>query len=242
MAQGEKVQRTIDEFVSMMKTKAGENLLSMIVYGSAATNEYSEKYSDVNILCVLARLDGEDLRNIASAMQWWERHGRAALVLSLDELTRSADVFAIELLDIKEHHRILYGQDVVAGIEVPLTLHRIQVERELRMALIRLRQRFLSGAHDRRALVQLLIASSSTFNTLLRHALIALGHTPPQNRHEVADAIQTVLASDMSPLRTVLDVRDGKITERNLDPEKVFGSYLDALSAIVDKVDRQLSA
>ena len=235
-------QKSIDEFVKMMQAKAGENLLSIVLYGSSVTSEYSSEYSDVNLLCILNTLTATDLAAIAPAMQWWEKQTRPALVLTLDELTRSADVFAIEMLDIQARHRVLHGADVVTGIPVPLDLHRIQVERELRMALIRLRQRYLSGANDRRTTMQLLLASSSTFNTLLRHALIALGQTAPQNRREVADAVEKVFAADMSSLRSILDVREGKVRERDVDPHALFTGYLGSLSLIVDKVDRQLSA
>lgn len=235
------VQRNIDEFVSMLKTKAGDNLLCVMLYGSAATQEFSPEFSDVNILCVFEKLQSGDLVNIAPAMQWWERFGRAALVLTLEELTRSADVFAIEMLDIKANHKLLHGRDVVATIDVPLDLHRIQVERELRTSLIRLRQKFLSSRHDRRALVQLLVSSSSTFNTLLRHVLIVMGHGAPKERKEVAKSIERVLQADMSAVHTVLDIREGKIAERDVNVDEVFSGYLSALSLIVDKVDRQLS-
>jgi hypothetical protein len=76
----------------------------------------------------------------------------------------------------------------------------------------------------------------------LRHALIALGQAVPQNRREVADAVEKVFGADMSSLRSILDVREGKVRERDVDPHTLFNGYLGSLSLIVDKVDRQLSA
>lgn len=232
----------VNEFVAMMKANGGENLLSIVMYGSAVKSDFSSRYSDVNLLCVFTRLNAETLGRIATAMQWWERHGRAALVLTRDELTRSADVFPIEMMDIKEHHKVLHGTDVVSGIEVPLRLHRVQVERELRMALIRLRQKFLAAKQDRGALIKLLVGSSSTFHTLLRHAMIALGHPAPEKREELADSVEKTGGADLSPLRTVLAIRDGKIKEKEVNPQLLFEGYLASLSAVIDKVDRQLAA
>ncbi len=65
------------------------------------------------------------------------------MIMTLDELRESADVFAIELLDIQRSHKTLFGQDVVTAIDVPMNLHRIEVEHELRTTLLRLRHHLL---------------------------------------------------------------------------------------------------
>ena len=70
--------------------------------------------------------------------------------------------------------------------------------------------------------MRLIVASSSSFHTLLRHALIALGHTPPEGRRDVAKAVETVLGADVSPLHTVLSIREGKTEESKVDPEESF--------------------
>ncbi len=63
--------------------------------------------------------------------------------MTLEELRESADVFAIEMLDIQGAHKTLHGEDVVAGIEVPMNLHRVEVEHDLRTTLLRLRNHLL---------------------------------------------------------------------------------------------------
>jgi hypothetical protein len=235
-------ERAVNEFVKMMQGAAPDDLVALVMYGSAVRNDYSEKYSDINLLCVFKQLNPEVLAKISSAVQWWTRQGGAALVLTLDELDRSADVFPIEVLDIQAHHKRLFGNDVLSAIEVQASLHRLQVERELRMALIRLRQRYLDSRTDRRALLELMVASSSTFHTLLRHALIVLGHPAPEGREQLPEALRAVFGSDLSALNTVLDIRRGKIRERDVDAQSVFREYLASISAVIDRVDRQLAA
>src|SRR2546422_8340651 len=83
---------------------------------------------------------------------WWTRKGHPSpYVFTLEELRQSADVFAIELWDIKSSRKVLFGEDVFDGLDVPMGLHRIQVERELRASLVRLRQRYLTAAQDRKS-------------------------------------------------------------------------------------------
>ena len=74
----------------------------------------------------------------------------APLIFTQDELVRSADVFAIELLDMKRHHRMLFGADFLEDLEVPMQLHRLQVERELRTDWLRLRQAILAAPQKKK--------------------------------------------------------------------------------------------
>lgn len=242
IALDKKDRAEVDEFIKMLQHHAAGNLVSVVLYGSAASHEYSSTYSDVNLLCVLSNLGAEQLEAIASSLRWWEQKGRTALVLSRDEIVRSADVFAIELLDMQERHETLFGEDLISTIPVPMTLHRVQVERELRVAIIRLRQRYASVSKDRKAVASLLASSSSTFHTLLRHSLIAMGEAAPSGRSEVIDRLHSVLNADVSALRTVLDLREGRVKDREIDVQATFRGYLDTLGLLVDEVDRRLSA
>src|ERR1700675_3759952 len=136
----------LDEFVQKLKSGGLDNLKAVILYGSAATNEFHLSHSDLNVLCLLARTDAAQMEALHAPVEWWIWQGdRPPLVFTLDELLRSADIFTIELLDMKSHHRILFGEDVLAGISVPLHHHSIQVERELRTNWLRLRQAMLAA-------------------------------------------------------------------------------------------------
>src|SRR2546430_17378213 len=104
--------------------------------------------------------------------------------MTLEELRRSADVFAIELLDMHEHHRVLFGNDALKGLSVPMHLHRAQVEYELREKLILLRQRLLLAAGDKLKLWELLLSSLPAFATLFRHVLITFGDPKPGSKRE----------------------------------------------------------
>ena len=128
-----KAEQDLTDLVTRLKNAAGSNLLSVILYGSAATEEFHEGHSDLNILCIMRSLGRDDLSKLHAASAWWAKKGHPApLFFTLDELHHSADVFAIELLDIKAAHRILHGEDVMATLHVPMDLHRLHVERELR--------------------------------------------------------------------------------------------------------------
>ena len=133
------------DLVSRMKEFAGENLESMILYGSAARGDFKEGHSDLNVLCVLRSVAARELTRITPVVHWWSKdHNEPApLFFTAEELRQSADVFSIEMLDMQESRRVLYGADVVAGVPVPMNLHRVEVEHDLRSLLLKLRQHFL---------------------------------------------------------------------------------------------------
>ncbi len=238
-----KAEEQLTELVSRLKKAAEANLLSVILYGSAATEEFHPKHSDLNVLCILRDLDSEKLSKLHDASKWWAKKGHPApLFFTLNELHHSADIFAIELLDIKEARRVLFGEDVIATLHVPKDLHRHHVEREFRNNTVRLRQHYVTQGGDSRKTLQLMLSSVSTFTALFRHALIALGEESPQGKRATVERAGSVLGFDASPFLTVLDVREGSRRERDVDAEAAFAKYLNAVVKATEEVDRRFAS
>src|SRR5207244_31537 len=80
----------------------------------------------------------------SGCLEWWRKKKyHPPLVLTPQELKDTADVFSIEFVDMKQRHRVLYGEDVLRNLDVPVHLHRSQLEYELREKLFLLRQHIL---------------------------------------------------------------------------------------------------
>jgi predicted nucleotidyltransferase len=237
------IDHKLDELVQKLKAAAADNLKAVILYGSAATEEFHSKHSDLNVLCLVDQVDAARLEALHGPVEWWIRRGqRPPLVFTLDELRRSADIFAIELLDMKSRHRILYGENVLAEISVPLHYHSIQVERELRTDWLRLRQSILSAPKKPKVYLELMVSSFSAFAALFRHALFALGEAPAETKREAIDRIAKFAGSDPAGFQTILGLREGKLSERGIDIEKTLNQYFAFVEAVTEKFDRQLDA
>jgi len=237
-----KAERDLTDLVTRLKNDAGSNLLSVILYGSAATEEFHAGHSDLNVLCVMRSLGRDDLSKLHGASAWWAKKGHPApLFFTHSELHDSADVFAIELLDIKAARRILYGEDVVASLYVPMDLHRLHVERELRNNTLSLRQRYLMHPADSRKTLELMTSSISTFAALFRHALIALGDNPPPTKRGAVDRLGSILGFDPSPFHTIFEIREGHKRERDVDVQATFDAYLNRVAKVAEEMDRRLA-
>jgi hypothetical protein len=198
---------------------------------------------NVNLLCVLRESSFSALTAIAPAVEWWAKQKHhEPLVLTREELERSTDVFSIEFLDMKQRHRVLFGEDILSGLQIPMHLHRAQLEYELREKLILLRERLLLAANDKKQLRELMLSSLSTFITLFRHGLIALGDTPPKAKREAVQALAARIPFDASAFLQLLDIREHKAETKQFDVNDVFARYLAAVQQVTAGVDKMLDS
>lgn len=233
------VEGDIQQYVAALKQDAGENLVCVVLYGSAANGEFHEEFSDVNLMLVLRDTSLDSLQRIAKSVRSWTKKQPAPLIVTRTELERSTDVFSIELLDMKQHHKVLFGDDVLSGLDVPLSQHRVQVEYELREKLILLRQRAMMATNDKQML-ELLVQSVPSFSTLFRHALIALGKSAPASRRESITHLAQLVKFESASFVTVLDIRERKLDAKKLDVKDLFARYLAAVEQVVAAVDQAL--
>src|SRR6202041_2993202 len=143
-------EKTINDFVSRLRAAAGTNLESVILFGWAVAGDFHAEFSNVNLFCVIRDSSFAALQALAPVIKWWDAQKQPhPLFMTRSEIERSTDVFTIELIDMKQPHRVVFGPDVLQDLSVPANLHRIQVEYELREKLSLLRQHlFLASGND----------------------------------------------------------------------------------------------
>ena len=233
----------IQEFVKRLREAGGPNIESIILFGSAVSGDFHPGLSNLNLFCVLRDSSFAALQALASAVKWWGGQKQPPpLCMTRHELERSTDVFTIELLDMVQHHRVLFGQDVLQGLQIDMHLHRVQVEYELREKLVLLRQHVLVAADSNSRLWDVLLHSVPSFATLFRHALIALGGNPAPGRAEAVQALAQQLQFDPSTVQQALEVRERKADPKKSDVKDVCARYLAAIEKVAAAVDQALDS
>ncbi len=236
-------EKIINDFVTRLRQAAGANLESVILFGSAVAGDFHPEFSNVNLFCVIRDSSFAALQALAQGVKWWDAQKQPPpLFMTRDEIERSVDVFTIELIDMQQHHRVLFGEDVVQGLSIPANLHRVQVEYELREKLALLRQHLPLASGDDSRMWELLVRSVSSFATLFRHALIVLGHDAPVGKREAVQELSKQMGFDASGILQVLDVREKKSDRKRLEVADVFSRYLAALEHVTAAVDRMLDS
>ena len=229
---------TLKELVTKLERAYSDRLVSVVLYGSGASDEHHHKFSDLNVLCVLKQVTPRELGEGEPILRWWREHGHPSpLLMSEEEAHNSADSFPIEFRDMKERRKLLSGVDVIADVHVDTKHYRVQIEHELRAKLIRLRQKGAQVLSDPVQLLQLCVESVSTFCVLGRHALVVSGATPKTERRAVVHQLGQILKMDTSPFDILLDIREDKPGIDPGDPGELFAMYLERIQRLIEFVD-----
>jgi predicted nucleotidyltransferase len=232
------IQQKLQELVDRLRKAHGERLVSVILYGSAVTGDHHEKFSDLNVLCVLTEVSPAALRDSEPIFKWWRgQDNPTPLLLNEEEVRNSTDCFPIEFHDMVERRRVLFGQDVIEGLVIDKSFYRAQIEHELRSKLLRLRQKAPAVFADKQDMLRLMIESVSNFLVLSRHALLASGVPTGSEKREIARNLARI-GVNPAPFDALLDLREQKKKPGEVESEALFAQYLKQIEAVVAHVDR----
>jgi hypothetical protein len=233
-------QEAFNHLIEDLRATHGDNLASVVLYGSAATGEYVELRSDYNILIALRRITPEDLRAAQAPVREWRRLGHPLPVyFTVSELRDSADVFPIEFNQMKRARLVLYGPDPFEGLEVSGENLRHQTEYELRSKLLQLRRLYIPASTSAERLRDLMADSLTSFATLFAPVLMLAGEVSPVQKREVVRATSRLLGLDGAVFERVFELRargGGGANER--EAEELFAAYLAQIERVIEAVDR----
>lgn len=227
-----------ENFTETLKEVCGDNLCSVVLYGSAAAGDYKDKGSDYNLLVMLNDLHPATLRSLAKPVAAWEKAGNPPpLLFTGKRLSEAADVFPIELLDMRDARKVLFGEDVIQGLEIGTDNLRLQVERELRSALIQLRRGGLSALDKPRMLADLLTGALSGVLTLFRATLRLYGEQVPSEKFQALEKLNAHVAVNVDCFQTLEKLKTGGLKPKEIDTVQLFDDLLKSLETAVDAVN-----
>ncbi|HEX7530979.1 MAG TPA: hypothetical protein VF333_07540 [Pyrinomonadaceae bacterium] len=230
----------LTNLVDELRTAHGENLASVVLYGSAAAGDHTGLRSDHNLLIALKRITSEDLRLSQAPMREWQRLGQPMPVyFTVEELNDAADVFPIEFLQMEQARKVLYGRDPFEFIKISRANLRHQTEYELRTKLIQLRRLYIPASTSIEKLSSLMSASLASFAALFRAVLILHRQEPPITKPDTVRATVRLLELDASPFERIFELRaNDRLSLTDTEANKVFAAYLTQIERVIEVVDR----
>src|SRR5262249_4959942 len=132
----------LQEFVQALLQTAAGQVEAVILFGSAAEGRLRPT-SDVNLLVIARDLTSAHLDAIRPALRTGASAvGLTVMFLDTREVPHAFEAFAVKFSDIKERHRVLYGQSPLDSIEISRDAAIRRLRQVLLNLTLRLRERY----------------------------------------------------------------------------------------------------
>jgi hypothetical protein len=228
---------TVEKMTEELKKTVQAKLACILLYGSGAAGDHAGKHSDYNLMVVTHRLDLPNLRDISRAIVPWVKQGNPApLLVTLEDLQGFVKVFPIEISDIQENHRVLFGEDPFPGLPVSRENLKLELEHELQGKILQLKTKFMMTGGKPRKVEALMIDSLSTFLVLFKSALWAFNEKPPARKMDALQKLQEKFPFDIEVFRKVERLKKGEKI-KGLDLLGTFEKYLETIEAVAGKIN-----
>jgi predicted nucleotidyltransferase len=207
------VATTLGHVGDEARAAAGDNLVALVLYGGLARGRYRGPRSNVDLAVVLEDASPERVAEITPLlMAAWRAAHVDAWILARSEIPRLAEVFPTKLLDIRDHHLLVHGEDVFADLEIDRGLLRLRVEQELTNLSLRLRRTLVTLGADPASAAVYLATTARPLAIQLAVLLRLDGRTIPAEDRTAAIFATAAAAFDLDAeaLETLAGLRQGE--------------------------------
>jgi predicted nucleotidyltransferase len=234
-----RTEKTLQQFTQELHQLLGDELIAVVLYGSAAGENFIPGTSDLNVAIVVAELRFETLRALQPHITNWHKRGFALpLLLDREFLQRGHDVFPMEFYDLLEQHRVLWGEEVLTSLAVDPHHLRFQAEYEARSKLLRLQALYLECAGDRKRLQVLMLDSLKTFLILMRNLLRMAGANGLLTHADVLQRCEQHFQCEFPRMHNLMAIREGTQRWPHQSNTDFFRDYLTEVRHLVGLIDR----
>ena len=232
-------QEIFDEFSKELKDIYGQDLKSIILYGSGAKGDYIPKKSDINFLVILSEQGIAELHKSFQLVEKWQKR-KVAVPLFMTEsyIASSLDSFPIEFMSMKQNHKLVYGEDILANIEIMNDDLRLECEVQLKGKLLHLREGFLASTGKKRLLQELLAISVPSFTSIFEALLCLRKENLPSQKVDIFNKTAEVFELDKKIFESVFSVRTHSSDlsrEELIDLTAKYITEIRKLASIIDK-------
>ena len=235
----QKPEEIFPEITGDYRNIFGADLISIILYGSGAGEEYIPGKSDLNFLIVLTErgIDGLD-RILDTVGRWRKRNVAIPLFMTCDYIAGSLDAYPIEFLNMKRSYRVVTGEDLLAPLVFAPCDIRLQLERELRGKLLHLRSGYLATEGKEKKVRELIGASLTAFVSLFS-AMLHLKHLEvPRKKADLITAAGAAFGFDAAVFLKCEEIRQTKNHFASSEVSAVFRDYLKEVNHLCEIIDR----
>jgi predicted nucleotidyltransferase len=226
------------EIISDYKGLFGDDLVSIILYGSATGKDYRPGESDINFMIVLTEAGIERMdRAFDTVKKWRKRNVAMPLFLTETYVETSLDVFPIEYLNFQRNHIRVHGKDILSNLSFNPEFIRLQCEREIKGKLLLLREAYLETADKGKSLKKVIGQSLGAFVAIFEALLYLKDLELPKEKLGIIRATAGAFELDADVFERLLEVKAEKIKPNDDEMKKLFRHYLTEVRKLSKLVD-----
>lgn len=207
------------EDIEEIKKILGENLITLAEYNNG---------DETRCLAICNNLDFKTLTDL-------KKVDIIPMVFTKDEIKNAVDVFPVEFLNIKRHHKLLHellhGEDILKNIDVSKEKLRHQLEFEFRSKLIHLRQAYLKS--DGNDIDDLILNAVPTLAPIIG----ALMYIKGMDTKYDPDIVKIMVGIDTKVVMEIHKIRTGKAKFEG-DKNKYIERLINVLTQAGDIIDK----
>jgi hypothetical protein len=226
------LREPVGRYARQVQEWMGTNVLELTIYGAAAAGQFHPGRHLIHNVLVLEWADLESLKWLAGELPRVRAARIAApVVLTPDYIRASLDTFPLELLEVQQQHRTIFGDDHFASLTFEPAHVRLQCERELKTILLAMRQALLHSGGKASKITELTEQAGDGILRTLRGLLWLKGHTTAT---PAADVLRLVEATIKRPLVGVRELLDESARHDWTHFQNVYRD-VDALGGLADQ-------
>ena len=204
------------EDIEEIKKILGENLVTLAEYNNG---------DEIRCIAVCNHLDFKTLTHL-------KKLDIIPIIFTQEEIRNAIDVFPVEFLNIKRHHKLLYGEDILKNIDISKVDLKRQLEFEFRSKLVHLRQSYMQSSKEE-DLEDIILNAVPTLAPIIG----ALMYLKDVETKYDPDIIKIMVGIDTKIIMDIYKIRTGK-TKFEKDKNKYIERLINILGHVEDLVDK----
>ena len=227
----DRVRPVLDDFLKAAKIILADDLVSAVLFGSAAEDKLRNS-SDVNLILVLKKFNP----SVMLDMQEDYRNALAAVKLSImfileEELPDAAESFSVKFSDILSRHKIMYGKNIFGDLEISRHSIIVRTRQVLLNLRMRLREKFVLSGRRSEQLSLLIAESAGPLRSSAKTILELRGKNPVTPKEALIALCREIQGEWSDTLQALSDARESGLTDYSR-AQKCIQSIMDLTVAM----------
>ncbi|MGB9755721.1 MAG: hypothetical protein ACPLXO_02450 [Desulfurella sp.] len=155
------------EIVESLKNLFEERLQSVCLHNLGISANMSKR----GLLVVANDVSLDDTKSLKLKLRKFKKQYNTPLLFSSDFLEKNKNYFCMEILELKENAKILYGDNPVSNINIEKDALRNQIKREIASKILAVRSSFLELTLERKVVEDIAYRSLYNFYIITKYIL-----------------------------------------------------------------------